>query len=167
MLRPQNYQVSNCFCTKSERETILLAESLGRLIPEPPLTIALYGEMGAGKTIFVRGLARAFGIKKVRSPSFLIMLKYQGVSFPLYHLDLFRVENIKEIIEIGILEIIEREVVAIEWAEKLKDFLPPTRFDILIKITNSKRELSINPLGDKPNLIMKRFRESLPNFLKQ
>lgn len=87
--------------------------------------ISLMGELGAGKTTFTQGFAKALGIEeKVISPTFVLMRQHQvpKTKFVLYHLDLYRIENLKNINDLGIQELIEDEnsIILIEWAEKLE-----------------------------------------------
>lgn len=92
-------------------------------------TLALTGDLGSGKTTFVQGIAAGFGIKKrIISPTFILLRQYEGQRLTLWHLDLYRLEqNIAwEIENIGIGEIWGKgkNVVAVEWAEKIKKLLP-------------------------------------------
>lgn len=150
--------------SESESDTILIGETLGKLL-KPPITIALSGPLGSGKTVFVRGVAKGLGIIRVRSPSFLIMLKYKGDKYPLFHLDLYRIDNWEELITLGILEILETGIVAVEWAEKAKEILPNRRIEITLKFVNDKRMISIKAVGDSEPTIQKLV-ANLPNRLK-
>lgn len=84
-------------------------------------TLLLHGELGAGKTTFTKGLAEALGIKKtVLSPTFTIIKEYEGGRLRLYHLDMYRLENISELDELGVEDCFDgKSVVVIEW-NKLK-----------------------------------------------
>lgn len=108
--------------SRSEEETLEIGRRLGREI-QPPLTILLYGELGAGKTIFTRGLAEGLGMEDsslVRSPSFTLVNQYEGRFGTFYHIDLYRLEGARDLYSIGIEEILGRHsIVIIEWAEKL------------------------------------------------
>lgn len=93
------------------------------------ILLALTGELGSGKTTFVQGIAEGLGIRKrVISPTFIILRKYQAQSFDFFHIDLYRLdENIdKELANIGFYEIIEnpRNFIVVEWAEKAKEVIP-------------------------------------------
>ncbi len=111
------------------------------------LPVCLEGELGGGKTTFAQGIAEALGIKEpVTSPTFLIMKKYQTPrkkvtelsSVTLYHFDCYRINDSREILDLGWEEIINREnnIILIEWAEKIKDILPKKRLNIKFEFIN-------------------------------
>ncbi len=108
------------FISHSPAETEALGEEWGRAA-EPGLVIALSGDLGAGKTQLVKGLARGLGIPaRVHSPTFTLVNEYGGGRLTLFHLDLYRLENRQQILEAGLEEYLQPEGVAvIEWAEKL------------------------------------------------
>ena len=103
----------------SPAETEALGEAWGR-VAESGLVIGLSGELGAGKTRLVKGLARGLGITtRVRSPSFTLVNEYAGGRLPLFHLDLYRLETPAHIVAAGLEEYLEPEgVTVIEWAER-------------------------------------------------
>ena len=98
--------------------------------------VCLYGELGAGKTVFVKGLMKGLGIEeRVTSPTFTLIREYNANHNSIkkvYHIDLYRLENIEQVKNIGILELFNENnaVVIIEWAEKMKDLLPRMRIDV-------------------------------------
>ena len=105
----------------SPAETEALGEKFGRAA-ERGLVIGLRGELGAGKTQFVRGLARGLGIAgRVHSPTFTLVNEYGGGRLKLFHLDLYRLETLAQILSAGIEEFLQPDGVAvIEWAERLE-----------------------------------------------
>jgi tRNA threonylcarbamoyladenosine biosynthesis protein TsaE len=108
--------------TASEAETEEAGADLGRRV-HAGAVILLYGDLGAGKTAFVRGLARGLGAStdEVSSPTFTIVQEYAGASLTLYHVDLYRLEP-REVDDLGLDDLIEGgAVVAIEWAERWKN----------------------------------------------
>ncbi|HEX5222680.1 MAG TPA: tRNA (adenosine(37)-N6)-threonylcarbamoyltransferase complex ATPase subunit type 1 TsaE [Verrucomicrobiae bacterium] len=110
------------FISHSPTETESLGEQWGRAA-QHGLVIALSGDLGAGKTQLVRGLARGLGITtRVHSPTFTIVNEYTGGRLRLFHLDLYRLETSEQIRGAGIEEFLQPEGVAvIEWAERLQD----------------------------------------------
>lgn len=105
--------------TRSEEETAAVGRDLATHLHAGDVVL-LYGDLGAGKTAFVRGLAEGLGIdpEEVSSPTFTIIQEYRGGRVPLLHVDLYRVEP-KEVDGLGLDELGSKAVVAIEWAERL------------------------------------------------
>jgi tRNA threonylcarbamoyladenosine biosynthesis protein TsaE len=107
--------------TLTEEETRLLGERCGRLIPAPAV-LALIGELGCGKTVFVQGLARGLEVPPayvITSPSFTLINEYPG-RLPLFHIDLYRLDEAADLEDLGLIEVLTGEgVAAVEWADKL------------------------------------------------
>lgn len=105
--------------THSESETAEIGRELAAHLQAGDLVL-LYGDLGAGKTAFVRGLAEGLGIDpaEVSSPTFTIIQEYRGGRLPLLHVDLYRVEP-KEVGDLGLDELGENAVIAVEWAERM------------------------------------------------
>lgn len=120
--------------TTSAGETKAFGRKLAKGL-KPHSVIALTGELGAGKTTLIQGIAEGLGIKDyVTSPSFTLINEYSGQR-PLYHIDLYRLEDIESIKELGIEEYFEKDgIIIIEWAERMKDLLPPNTKNIEIKV---------------------------------
>lgn len=130
--------------SNSHEETFSFAKEFGKNI-EPPSVIALYGDLGAGKTVFTKGLALGLGIiEDITSPTFSLMEKYEGEK-PLYHFDLYRIENLNEFENLRFEEYWEGDGVSvIEWPEKAGDLLPENRINIFIEyIDESRREITV------------------------
>ncbi len=111
--------------TKSPAETLQLAQLVGKHIHEGTV-LALVGDLGAGKTLFVQGLARTLGVEgEVTSPTFSLMNIYDGIC-RLYHFDLYRLETEAELEDIGFYEYTDEPdgIVLIEWADKFPEALP-------------------------------------------
>ena len=108
--------------TRSEDETAAAGCELSSPLSAGDVVL-LYGDLGAGKTAFVRGLAEGLGVSRdeVSSPTFTLIQEYRGGRLPLFHVDLYRIEDPREFDELGLDEIAEEGVLAIEWAEKLGD----------------------------------------------
>lgn len=108
------------------------------------------GPLGSGKTVLVQGICSEFGVEKsVSSPSFVIINEYpgskQGSKIWIYHFDLYRLENTAEFIGLGYEEYFYGQGISlIEWADKVKDFLPEKRWEIGLKIiSENEREITI------------------------
>jgi tRNA threonylcarbamoyladenosine biosynthesis protein TsaE len=111
--------------THSESETSDVGRQLARTLA-PGSVILLVGDLGAGKTAFVRGLAEGLGVaaEDVSSPTFTLMQEYRGGRVPLIHVDLYRLNDPREIDDLGLEELGLDSVLAIEWAEKLPRPIP-------------------------------------------
>lgn len=134
--------------TNSELETIEIAQNF-ESEKFPNMIICLNGELGSGKTMFVKGIANALGITDtITSPTFNIIKEYEG-EVPLYHLDVYRLDG--KTVGVGIEEYYTKGgVVVIEWADSILSILPEERLDIKIKVVGeNKRILVITPHGQR------------------
>lgn len=135
--------------TQNPEATKQVGKNLGQNL-SPGSIVALTGELGSGKTTLVQGIGEGLRIKSlIKSPSFVIINEYDG-PLPLYHFDLYRLNNAEEILSLGYEEYFyeKRGVVVIEWAKKIKDFLPKEYLEINLKIVNlSKRKISGQAYG--------------------
>lgn len=108
--------------------------------------LCMYGDLGAGKTAFVQGLAAGLGVLDyVNSPTFTIVNEYSG-DLPLYHFDVYRIGDSSEMFDIGFDEYLDGDgVTVIEWAELIEDILPQSRYNITILKADeeSAREIKI------------------------
>jgi len=103
--------------------------------------LALYGDLGVGKTVFAKGLAEGLSIKEdINSPTFTIIQEYDSGRIPFYHFDVYRIMSEDEMEETGFFEkVYDKEGVAlIEWAEKIEDMLPDNTKKIVIEKDNEK-----------------------------
>lgn len=139
--------------TNSYEETQKLGEEFAKKLQGGDI-VALYGELGSGKTTFVQGLAKGLGIKRrIISPTFIIVrtykisIKYKVSSIKyFYHIDLYRINSDQKIEGLGIKELINgrNSIVAIEWAEKIKNLLPKKRWNIHFEyLSDNKRRIKI------------------------
>ena len=119
--------------TRSAEETINLGETLGALL-QPGDMITLNGDLGAGKTCLASGVGRGLHIEgRVKSPTFALINEYEG-KIPLYHMDVYRLDSPSEIDDLGFEEYFYGTgAVLLEWAQKIIDFLPKQRLDIVIE----------------------------------
>lgn len=139
------------FATASERETVELARSFAGTLRRGDV-VALSGELGTGKTRFVKGVCEAFQTRhQVTSPSFIILNRYEGIDehgaeILIYHLDLYRVRSREEIYDIGYEEFFYGQgICLVEWPELLGDLLPPRRYEVRLSYGEGpdQRELEI------------------------
>jgi len=121
------------FHSSSDSETIKVAAEVAKTL-SPGTVVCLFGEMGVGKTVFTKGLCRALGVKDyVTSPTFTVVNEYDGAGFPVYHFDMYRIEDEDELLEIGFDEYLNSGgICIIEWPENVKNALPAKRVDIEI-----------------------------------
>ncbi len=130
--------------TKSEKET----ENLGRELAAklgPQSIVALYGDLGAGKTAFVRGLARGLGIKKkVLSPTFTIVNELSENGKTLIHFDMYRLSGSDELFDIGWEDYLQRDcIIAVEWSEIVDDIYTGEEIRVRIeKLGDNERKIS-------------------------
>ena len=112
--------MTRTFTTHSEEETAGVGRDLG-LTLDTEAVVLLFGDLGAGKTAFVRGLAEGLSVSPgdVTSPTFTLIQEYRGGRLPLLHVDLYRLDDPREIDDLGLDELGSGAVVAIEWAERL------------------------------------------------
>ncbi len=130
-------------------ETLALAESLGRKAGRGSV-FALIGDLGAGKTILAKGIARGLGIAdEITSPTFTLMEIYEG-PVPLYHFDLYRINRPEELDQLFFEEYWENDGISvIEWADRALDRLPPSRITITIGyLDETGRSITIEHPGD-------------------
>jgi tRNA threonylcarbamoyladenosine biosynthesis protein TsaE len=126
--------------TTSAEETRLLAAGLAAELPAD-VVLALHGDMGVGKTTFVQGLARGFGVKEqVTSPTFAIYSVYQGAGRKLVHLDAYRLEHERQLEALLLEEFLTPPwCLAVEWPEKVVGWLPPGAWHVTLSIVEDDR----------------------------
>ncbi len=170
--------------SNSERETMDLGAKLIRFLGTGDI-VCLFGTLGAGKTILVKGMAKGLGISKdeVVSPSFVLIREYLSLpldsrhltasigrgahsvkktksGIPLYHLDLFRVKNPKDILNLGYEEYLYAQgICVIEWAQRMKGFLPSEFLKIELEIKGkTKRVIRLVANGGRYRKILRSLR---------
>lgn len=142
----------NKFISKSEQDTINFAENFANQLHKKDIVV-LSGDLGSGKTKFVQGVLKHFGLEnEISSPTFTIVNEYNANICPIYHFDVYRLADIDEFYAMGGEEYFENGICLIEWGEIIEDALPSN----YIKITFSKneenedyRELNIELFGDE------------------
>lgn len=133
----------------SEDDTLELAQNL-ESEKFPNMVICLIGDLGSGKTVFTKAFAQALGITdNITSPTFNIIKEYDNAEMNLYHMDVYRLSDIKQ--DIGISEYFNKKgVTIIEWSDLIEDILPKNRLEIKIKIIDEDtRQFVITPYGKK------------------
>jgi tRNA threonylcarbamoyladenosine biosynthesis protein TsaE len=138
--------VTKTFTTRSESETAAVGRELASTLSKGAVVL-LFGDLGAGKTAFVRGLAEGLGLAPadVSSPTFTLIQEYRGGRVPLLHADLYRLDDPREIDELGLDELGSGAVVAIEWGGKLPH--PPEKA-IVVRIDHAgdtERLVTVEP----------------------
>ncbi|MCD5396465.1 MAG: tRNA (adenosine(37)-N6)-threonylcarbamoyltransferase complex ATPase subunit type 1 TsaE [Candidatus Pacebacteria bacterium] len=131
------------FLSRSAKSTKTFAKKVARLVlkrKKGPVILALFGELGGGKTTFLQGFAEELGVKKrIQSPTFILMRKFKVPKKTFknfYHIDCYRIEKQEDISNLGIERIFKKEenIVAIEWADRVKKLLPKDIIQIEFKV---------------------------------
>ncbi len=125
--------------TSSEKETFLLAKKLAESF-EGREVVLMIGELGAGKTVFAKGIAAGLGLEDIHqvcSPSFMLVNIYQA-KFPIFHIDLYRLGKESEIEDLGWEDYLDRGVIIVEWAEKLRLNMESIRVTIEVKSDDTR-----------------------------
>ena len=125
------------YLTSSPEETEAAGEKLAAAVSNRPFAfVALYGELGVGKTAFVRGFCRVFGIDRVKSPTFTVVNEYRGTK-NVFHMDLYRLRDEDDLLSVGYDDYLGRRgYVLCEWSEKIPSAIP----DDAIRVTVSKTD---------------------------
>ena len=149
--------------TYSPEETKQLGEKLGQQI-QTGTVIALFGDLGSGKTIFVQGLARGLSVPDsyyITSPTYTLINEYPG-RHTLFHVDLYRIDNPVDFEEIGLYEILYNNgVVAIEWADRLNEDLPAEHLNIQLEISSDgSRKIYLTAYGLEAVNLLKSLEKS-------
>lgn len=140
------------FISKCEQDTIEFASKFASKLMKKDIVI-LSGELGSGKTKFVQGVLKYFGLEnEISSPTFTIVNEYNAKETNIYHFDVYRLEDVDEFYAMGGEEYFEQGICLIEWGEMIESILPTD----YIKVTFQKgeendeyRELQIEPFGEK------------------
>ena len=129
---------------ENEKQMLELAEQFAKNL-SPNRTIFLHGDLGAGKTTFVKGVLKSLGYKgNVKSPTYTLVEEYKLQKFNIYHFDLYRIADPEELEWIGIRDYFnDNNICFIEWPDKGRDFLPKANIDIKIKYLSKGREIEI------------------------
>jgi tRNA threonylcarbamoyladenosine biosynthesis protein TsaE len=138
------------FVAKNTKETQAIAEDLAKKTGKGTV-IALYGELGSGKTTFTSYFVKALGIgARVQSPTFVLARRYEGKDVSVNHIDLYRITSSEEALEMGIEELIhdDKAITLVEWPEMIEKILPKETVRIYFKHkSDDEREISIQNLS--------------------
>ena len=139
--------------TNGEQETVDLGASFAKTKLKLGDVVALIGELGSGKTRFIKGICSGLGVSEhVSSPSFTIVNEYASNIGKIFHFDFYRLASASELSEIGFDDYIYDEgICLIEWADRVKDLLPSNRYDVLFTLGDSDtvREIVINNVNEE------------------
>ena len=127
------------FESHSDRETENIGIEFSKRL-QPRDIVACYGDLGTGKTRFIKGICKGLGISEhIASPSFSIVNEYNIDDLKIYHFDFYRVNSLDEIREIGFEEYLNSNGISlIEWADKVQKYLPPHRYDVHLDFGNDE-----------------------------
>ena len=134
---------------KTEQETESLGRWLIHALPVPSF-VALYGDLGVGKTALVRGMGAEAGTSEVRSPTFTIVHEYETQP-KLIHFDAYRLDSAEELFAIGFDDYLSQDaVIVLEWAERVLEALPKERLELrLIGSGDDPREIHLTAYGER------------------
>ncbi|MFQ6014675.1 MAG: tRNA (adenosine(37)-N6)-threonylcarbamoyltransferase complex ATPase subunit type 1 TsaE [Anaerolineae bacterium] len=146
------------FSTNSVEETLQIGIQLGRLLRSGDV-VCLEGELGAGKTYLTQGIGRGLGIKQgIRSPSFTLIdeHRWEGGTV-LYHIDLYRLQTVPEMLGIGLTDYLEGPgVCVIEWAERAREIIPPEHLWItLLPANGDRRDVVMEAAGERYETLLR------------
>jgi tRNA threonylcarbamoyladenosine biosynthesis protein TsaE len=149
--------------TRCEKETFKLGRMIGASCRGSEI-ICLWGELGSGKTVLVKGIAAGLGVdpRQVVSPTFVLLQEYRGKKIPLYHFDLFRLRSEKEIAALGYEEyFFSGGVAAVEWADRLGALLPAEFLGVeLLSAGKMQRRIRLRAAGERYRALLGEVREN-------
>lgn len=136
--------MKNIFLSNSAIETENLAKKFASKLKGTEV-IAFYGDLGAGKTAFTRGVADFFGLKdEVSSPTFALVNEYSSEKTKIYHFDMYRINTFEDLESTGFFDYLGRGIILVEWSENIKEYLPENLIEIKISKTGEdSREIEI------------------------
>ena len=136
-----------------------MGESLGRVLGAGDI-VGLDGDLGAGKTVFVKGIARGLGLEEaaVTSPTFTLVHRYEGGRLALVHADLYRIEEVEELDEIGLWDEASEDVVcAVEWLARAPGAVPGDRLELRITVEADVRVIEAKATGEAARALLARW----------
>ena len=137
------------YITENARETELFGSKLAEKLKKDSF-IALYGDMGAGKTVFVRGVVEKLipdAVKLVHSPTFALVNEYIGDEVKIYHFDMYRISDVDELYAIGFDDYFGNGIIITEWSENIPDSIPSDAVSVSIRpLDENRREITLRGL---------------------
>ena len=147
--------------TKNPTQTIEFGRRISRFFKKGDV-VALFGSLGTGKTTLVKGIAKGLGIRRtiVNSPSFVLFKEYK-TKLPLYHFDFYRIKKAQDSYSVGLEEYLFSDgVCVIEWADRIKRFLPTEFLKIELKLKNTnQRGIRLTGVGHHYKDLIKRYED--------
>jgi tRNA threonylcarbamoyladenosine biosynthesis protein TsaE len=162
MSASKSTELAHVFFSGSPAATLRFGRRLGEKIAAGSV-IALVGELGCGKTLFTRGLCAGLGVpeNEVNSPTFAFVNEYRG-RLPVYHVDLYRIDDIESGLEIGMLDYLARAeagVIVLEWAEKVLALLPEDYLQVKFEVLSSqRRRLEFVVFGERSDTLIRELK---------
>jgi len=145
--------------TSSPEETQMTAAKLGARLQVGDF-VALCGPLGAGKTVFVQGLAAGLQVRgPITSPTFIIM-RYHSGPVPLCHADAYRISTANELEDAGLTEAAEEAVVALEWADKVREIWPNQVYIVRLEYDNTARRIEVIGRGEGPASVIQELKDA-------
>ena len=124
--------MNKTFISHSTEETELIGLEFARTLGIGDF-VAMKGDLGVGKTAFIRGMAKHLAPRaRVQSPTYQIVNEYRGGSIPFYHFDMYRIDDEDSLTSTGYFDYIENGICAVEWSEKIEEFIPEEHFTVTI-----------------------------------
>lgn len=148
------------FVSHSAEQTRRLGARLGQLLQGGEV-ICLTGELGTGKTCLVQGIGQGMGVvERITSPTFTLVNEYRGRQLMLYHIDLYRIVNVRATLTFGLDEYLYGDgVCAIEWAERVREIWPDEYLYVNLRhIDETKRGLTLRGVGERYDHLLRDFR---------
>lgn len=143
---PMTDDVSVAFTTRSPDETLALGRTLGTLLRAGDVLV-LTGDLGAGKTQLTKGVAEGMGVgDAVTSSTFTIEMVYEGARMPLYHFDLYRLDDADELEDVGLYDALGSDgPCLVEWGERFADEIGPERVDVILSRLDEEVAAGVEP----------------------
>lgn len=133
------------YISKSTEETERIGSTFANSIDtKKPVFVAMFGDLGVGKTAFVRGVASVLAPDaRVKSPTFTVVNEYRGGKIPLYHLDVYRIEDEDDLYSVGFYDYLQKGICIVEWSENILDSVPKDAYRVKIERTQNENERTI------------------------